>query len=91
MGEKKWKKPTLGLHAGFRFDPATGAKAVPVYQTSSFVFKNTAHAADLFALKETGNVYTRLMNPTTDVLEKRVAALEPVSYTHLTLPTKRIV
>jgi len=76
MGEKKWKKPTLGLHAGFRFDPATGAKAVPVYQTSSFVFKNTAHAADLFALKEAGNVYTRLMNPTTDVLEKRVAALE---------------
>ncbi len=76
MPKKKWKKPTLGLHAGFQFDPATGSKAVPVYQTSSFVFKNTAHAADLFALKEAGNVYTRLMNPTTDVLEKRVAALE---------------
>lgn len=76
MSEKKWKKSTLGLHAGYKFDPATGAKAVPVYLTSSFVFKNSAHAAALFALKEEGNVYTRIMNPTNDVLEKRVAALE---------------
>ncbi|MFH0952888.1 MAG: O-acetylhomoserine aminocarboxypropyltransferase/cysteine synthase family protein [Verrucomicrobiota bacterium] len=67
---------TLGLHAGQQPDPTTGARAVPIYQTTSYVFKSTEHAANLFALKEFGNIYTRLMNPTTDVFEKRVAALE---------------
>ncbi len=67
---------TLSLHAGQQPDPATGARAVPIYQTSSFVFRDSDHAANLFALKEFGNIYTRLMNPTTDVFEKRMAALE---------------
>jgi O-acetylhomoserine (thiol)-lyase len=67
---------TLALHAGQVVDPTTGARAVPIYQTTSFVFNNTEHAANLFALKEFGNIYTRLMNPTTDVVEKRIAALE---------------
>ena len=67
---------TISLHAGQVADPTTGSRAVPIYQTSSYVFKSTEHAANLFALKEFGNIYTRLMNPTTDVFEKRVAALE---------------
>src|SRR3974377_1051304 len=67
---------TLALHAGQAPDPTTGARAVPIYQTTSFVFKHTEHAANLFALKEFGNIYTRIMNPTTDVFEQRVAALE---------------
>ena len=67
---------TISLHAGQEADPTTGACAVPIYQTSSYVFKSSEHAANLFALKEFGNIYTRLMNPTTDVLEKRLAALE---------------
>jgi O-acetylhomoserine (thiol)-lyase len=67
---------TLALHAGQVPDPTTGARAVPIYQTTSYVFKSTEHAANLFALKEFGNVYTRLMNPTTDVFEQRLAALE---------------
>jgi O-acetylhomoserine (thiol)-lyase len=67
---------TLALHAGQQPDSATGARAVPIYQTTSYVFKSSEHAANLFALKEFGNIYTRLMNPTTDVFEKRVAALE---------------
>ena len=67
---------TLALHAGQDPDPTTGARAVPIYQTSSYVFKTTGHAAGLFALKEFGNIYTRLMNPTNDVVEKRIAALE---------------
>ncbi len=67
---------TLSLHAGQVPDPTTGARAVPIYQTTSYVFKSTEHAANLFALKEFGNIYTRLMNPTNDVFEKRVAALE---------------
>ncbi len=67
---------TLLIHAGQEPDPATGARAVPIYQTTSFQFQNSDHAADLFALNEFGNIYTRLQNPTTDVLEKRVAALE---------------
>jgi len=70
------KLSTLGLHAGQEPDPATGSRAVPIYQTTSFVFKSTEHAANLFALKEFGNIYTRLMNPTTDVFEQRVAAIE---------------
>jgi O-acetylhomoserine (thiol)-lyase len=67
---------TLQLHAGQEADPTTGSRAVPIYQTTSFVFKNSEHGANLFALKEFGNIYTRIMNPTTDVFEKRVAALE---------------
>ena len=67
---------TLALHAGQAPDPTTGARAVPIYQTTSYVFKSTEHAANLFALREFGNIYTRLMNPTTDVFEQRVAALE---------------
>lgn len=70
------KPETLLIHAGQEPDPATGARAVPIYQTTSFQFQNSDHAADLFALNEFGNIYTRLQNPTTDVLEKRVAALE---------------
>ncbi len=67
---------TVVLHAGWRADPATGAVAVPIYQTTSYQFFDTEHAANLFALKELGNIYTRIGNPTTDILEKRVAALE---------------
>ncbi len=67
---------TLVLHAGYRADSATGAVAVPIYQTTSYQFKDTAHAANLFALAEMGNIYTRIMNPTNDVLEQRLAALE---------------
>ncbi len=67
---------TLALHAGQAPDPATGARAVPIYQTTSYVFKSTEHAASLFALKEFGNIYTRIMNPTTDVFEQRIAAIE---------------
>jgi len=67
---------TLQLHAGQEVDSATQSRAVPLYQTSSYVFKDSAHGANLFALREFGNIYTRLMNPTTDVFEKRVAALE---------------
>lgn len=67
---------TLSLHAGQKPDSATGSRAVPIYQTSSYVFKSTEHAANLFALKEFGNIYTRLMNPTTDAFEQRVAAIE---------------
>ena len=71
------KIDTLALHAGQENpDPATGARAVPIYQTSSYVFRDTEHAADLFALRKFGNIYTRIMNPTTDVFERRVAALE---------------
>jgi O-acetylhomoserine (thiol)-lyase len=67
---------TLALHAGQEVDPTTGARAVPIYQTTSYVFNDSDHAANLFGLKEFGNIYTRIMNPTTDVLEKRIAALE---------------
>ena len=70
------KIETLALHGGQEADPTTGSRAVPIYQTSSYQFKDTDHAADLFALKEFGNIYTRIMNPTTDVLEKRMALLD---------------
>ena len=74
----KIKHPeTIGLHGGeYRADPATTSVAVPIYQTTSYQFKNAETAANLFGLKEFGNIYTRIMNPTCDVLEKRVAALE---------------
>jgi len=74
--EKKQHLATLAVHAGQTPDPATGSRTVPIYQTTSFVFDDADHAGRLFALKEFGNIYTRIMNPTTDVFEKRVAALE---------------
>ncbi|MGO9616732.1 MAG: homocysteine synthase [Bryobacteraceae bacterium] len=74
--EKKRQFATLAVHAGQSPDPATGARAVPIYQTTSYLFQDADHAGRLFALKEFGNIYTRIMNPTTDVFEKRVAALE---------------
>src|SRR3954454_11942372 len=67
---------TRSLHTGYDPDPTTGARAVPIYQSTSFVFENSDHAAALFGLQQFGNIYTRIMNPTTDVLEKRVASLE---------------
>jgi O-acetylhomoserine (thiol)-lyase len=75
MTSQKPRIETLALHAGHTPDPETFARAVPIYQTSSYVFKSARHAADLFALKENGYIYTRIMNPTTDVLEKRLTAL----------------
>ncbi|MEI6221859.1 MAG: O-acetylhomoserine aminocarboxypropyltransferase/cysteine synthase [bacterium] len=74
--QQNLKFDTLCLHAGQEPDPTTGSRAVPLYQTTSYQFKNSDHAANLFGLREFGNIYTRIMNPTTDVLEKRVAALE---------------
>jgi O-acetylhomoserine (thiol)-lyase len=74
--DKKLKPESILLHGGQEPDPTTGSRAVPIYQTTSYQFKSTQHAANLFALKEFGNIYTRLMNPTTDVLEKRIAALD---------------
>lgn len=76
MSTKTYHYETLQLHAGQEVDSATGARAVPIYQTSSYVFENSEHAANLFGLRQFGNIYTRIMNPTTDVFEKRVAALE---------------
>lgn len=74
--DEKLRAETLALHGGQSPDPATNARAVPIYQTTSYLFDSTEHAADLFALKEFGNIYTRIMNPTSDVLEKRIAALD---------------
>jgi O-acetylhomoserine (thiol)-lyase len=74
--DRKLSFETLAVHAGQEIDPTTMSRAVPLYQTTSYGFRDTDHAADLFALKEFGNIYTRLMNPTTDVFEKRIAALE---------------
>jgi O-acetylhomoserine (thiol)-lyase len=74
--ERQFGFNTRSLHAGYTPDPTTGARAVPIYQSTSFVFKDSAHAAALFALQQFGNIYTRIMNPTTDVLEQRVASLE---------------
>lgn len=76
MTERKLKFDTLQVHGGQKPDPTTGSRAVPIYQTTSYVFNNTEHAANLFALKEFGNIYTRIMNPTNDVFEQRIAALE---------------
>ncbi|MGE5503200.1 MAG: O-acetylhomoserine aminocarboxypropyltransferase/cysteine synthase family protein [Actinomycetota bacterium] len=76
MTVKSTHPETIVLHAGFRSDPGTGSVAVPIHQTTSYQFRDTEHASNLFALKEFGNIYTRIMNPTTDVLEQRLAALE---------------
>jgi O-acetylhomoserine (thiol)-lyase len=76
MSKRELKFDTLQVHAGQTADPTTGARAVPIYQTTSYVFKDAEHAENLFALKEFGNIYTRIMNPTNDVFEQRIAALE---------------
>ena len=76
MSHQHYKFETLALHAGQQPDPTTNSRGVPVYRTSSYVFRDAKHAADLFALREPGNIYTRIMNPTQDVLEQRVAALD---------------
>lgn len=76
MPEQQWKPETIAIHGGQSVDPFTGSRAVPIYQTTSYVFRDTEHAANLFGLKETGNIYTRIMNPTQDVFEQRVALLE---------------
>jgi O-acetylhomoserine (thiol)-lyase len=76
MSERKLSFDTLQVHAGQAPDPTTKSRAVPIYQTTSYVFNDTKHAENLFGLKESGNIYSRIMNPTTDVLEKRIAALE---------------
>ncbi|MDP3175040.1 MAG: PLP-dependent transferase [Phenylobacterium sp.] len=76
MSATPLRPETLAVHAGWRADPSTGSVAVPIHQTTSYQFRDTEHASALFALQELGNVYTRIMNPTTDVLEKRIAALE---------------
>ncbi len=76
MSKRELKFDTLQVHAGQKPDPTTNSRAVPIYQTTSYVFDNTEHAANLFALKEPGNIYTRIMNPTNDVFEQRIAALE---------------
>ncbi|MDW2800208.1 aminotransferase class I/II-fold pyridoxal phosphate-dependent enzyme, partial [Clostridium boliviensis] len=74
--EKNYRLETLAVHGGQEPDPTTLSRAVPIYQTTSYVFRDTEHAANLFSLKEFGNIYTRIMNPTQDVFEKRIAALE---------------
>lgn len=76
MSDRKLKFDTLQVHAGQKADPTTGSRAVPIYQTTSYVFNDAQHAADLFNLRVPGNIYTRIMNPTSDVFEQRIAALE---------------
>lgn len=76
MSERELKFDTLQVHAGQKADPTTGSMSVPIYQTSSYEFRDSEHAANLFSLKESGNIYTRIMNPTSDVFEQRIAALE---------------
>ena len=77
MSKKRNNPETIAIHGGdYRSDPTTNAVAVPIYRTTSYQFQSVDHAANLFALKEFGNIYTRIMNPTNDVLEKRIAALE---------------
>ena len=76
MSNKQYHIETLAIHAGQIPDPTTLSRAVPVYRTTAYAFRNSKHGADLFALRESGNIYARLMNPTEDVLEKRLAAVE---------------
>ena len=76
MSDKHYHLETLAIHAGQIPDPTTLSRAVPIYRTTAYAFKSSQHGADLFALREAGNIYARLMNPTEDVLEKRLAALE---------------
>ena len=79
MSDHQWGFRTRAVHAGSRPDPTTGARAVPIYQTTSFVFEDTADAADLFALQKYGNIYTRIANPTVAAFEERIASLEGAS------------
>src|SRR5262245_30661195 len=81
-----WGFETKQIHAGQTADPTTGARALPLYQTTSYQFRDSAHAANLFALAEVGNVYTRIMNPTQAVLEARLAALEGAPDTAIGIP-----
>lgn len=76
MSEQKWHLDTLSIHAGQEVDDFSKSRAVPIYQTSSFTFDDTNHAQSLFSLAENGNIYTRIMNPTQNVLEERLTALE---------------
>ena len=76
MSDHQWGFATRALHAGSRPDPATGARAVPIYQTTSFVFEDTQDAADLFALQKYGTIYSRISNPTVNAFEERMASLE---------------
>lgn len=76
QASSNWRLETIAVHGGYRPDPTTRAVAVPIYQTVAYAFDDTQHGADLFDLKVQGNIYTRIMNPTTDVLEQRIAALE---------------
>ena len=75
-----WSFETKQIHAGQTADPTTGSRALPIYQTTSYQFRDTQHAADLFGLAEPGNIYTRIMNPTQGVVEERLAALTPATY-----------
>src|ERR671913_1313343 len=86
MTTSSWGFETRQIHAGQEPDPTTGARAVPIYQTTSYQFRDSAHAADLFGLAEVGNIYTRIMNPTQAVLEARVASLEGAPDTALGIP-----
>ena len=86
MTDQPYRFETLCLHGGQEPDPATNSRAVPIYQTTSYTFNDTEHAARLFGLQEFGNIYTRIMNPTTDVLEKRLALLEGGSGALATIP-----
>ena len=83
---ENWGFETKQIHAGQEPDPATGSRAVPIYQTTSYVFRDTAHAAALFGLAEVGNIYTRIMNPTQMVLEARLSALEGGTETAIGIP-----
>jgi O-acetylhomoserine (thiol)-lyase len=86
MTDPAWGFETRQIHAGQAPDPTTGARAIPIYQTTSYQFRDTAHAANLFALAEVGNIYTRIMNPTQVVVEARVAALEGAPDTAIGIP-----
>ena len=85
----RWKFETAQIHAGQEPDSATNARAVPIYQTTSFTFNSSEHAANLFALAEMGNIYTRIMNPTQGVFEARIAALEGGTATAVAVPPSR--
>ena len=86
MSNAQWGFDTRQIHAGQEPDPTTGARAVPIYQTTSYEFRDSQHAANLFALAEIGNIYTRIMNPTQGVLEARLASLEGATTTAVGLP-----
>jgi O-acetylhomoserine (thiol)-lyase len=91
MTNASWGFDTRQIHAGQSPDPATGSRAVPIYQTTSYQFRDSAHAQNLFALAEIGNIYTRIMNPTQGVLEARVADLEGATTTAVGLPGALVV